>query len=157
MAAGAVLIGDVHIGEGASVWFNAVLRADYEPIHVGKNSNIQDGAVVHIDRGFPTTIGEGVTVGHGAVVHGAVVGDRSLIGMNCTVLSGARIGKECLVAAGALVRENAVFGDRSLIGGVPAKLIAMVDDQMLQRMTQNADAYVMLALEYLELDEGVDG
>lgn len=149
VAPGAVLIGDVEVGEGASAWFNAVLRADYEPISIGRNTNIQDGVVVHIDRGFPTLIGESVTVGHAAVVHGAVVGDRSLIGMNSTLLTGSRIGKECLVAAGAVVRENAQFGDRALIAGVPAKQIGEVTDEMLERMARNTADYVRLAADYL--------
>lgn len=156
VAPGATLIGDVEVGEGASVWFNAVLRADYEPIFIGRNTNIQDGVVVHIDRGFPTRIGESVTVGHAAVVHGADVGDRSLIGMNSTLLTGSKIGSECLVAAGAVVRENAQFGDRALIAGVPAKQIGEVTDQMLDRMARNTADYVNLAAEYLTASSDPD-
>ena len=148
VAPGAVLIGDVRLAEGASVWFNAVLRADYEPITVGRNSNIQDGAVVHIDKGVPTVIGENVTVGHGAVVHGATVGDGALIGMNSTLLSGARIGARCVVAAGAVVPENVVFGDEELIVGVPAKSIGSVKPAVLEWMKSNCEGYVRLGAEY---------
>ena len=120
IAPGAVLIGDVHVAAGASVWFNAVIRADHEPVYIGANSNIQDGAVLHIDHGLPVKIGENVTVGHGAVVHSATIDDGALIGMNATVLNGAHIGSGCVVGANALVTENAAFEPDSLILGVPA-------------------------------------
>ena len=149
VADGAILVGSVVLEAGASVWFNAVLRADYEPIHIGRNSNIQDGAVVHIDHGFPAIVGDDVTVGHSAVIHGAVIGNGSLIGMNSTLLTGSRIGSGCLVAAGAVVRENAEFGDRALIAGVPAKQIGTIDDETFERMSKNTRSYVSLSAEYL--------
>ena len=156
LATGVVLVGSVYVAEGASIWFNAVLRADYEPIHIGKNTNIQDGTVVHIDHGFPTVVGDDVTVGHAAVIHGAVVGDGSLIGMNSTLLTGSRVGAECLVAAGAVIREHAEFGDRALIAGVPAKQIGTVSDDMFERMARNTRSYVSLGAEYLAMI-GADG
>ncbi len=154
LAAGVVLVGSVFVAEGASIWFNAVLRADYEPIRIGKNSNVQDGAVVHIDHGFPAVVGDDVTVGHAAVIHGAVVGNGSLIGMNSTLLTGSRVGTGCLVAAGAVVREHAEFGDRALIAGVPAKQIGAVDDKLFEQMTQNTQSYVSLTAKYLASVDG---
>ena len=149
LATGVILVWSIFVAEGASIWFNAVLRADYEPIHIGKNSNIQDGTVVHIDHGFPSVVGDDVTVGHAAVIHGAVIGNGSLIGMNSTLLTGARVGAGCLVAAGSVVREHAEFGDRALIAGVPAKQIGTVDDDLFERMSRNTRSYVSLSAEYL--------
>ena len=106
---GAVVRGDVEIGEGSSVWFNAVIRAEGEAVRIGRNTNIQDGAVLHVDDGMPLTIGDGVTIGHGAIVHGCTVGDNTLIGMGAIVLSGARIGQNCIVGAGALVTGKPSF------------------------------------------------
>ena len=142
IAAGAVLIGDVTLGAGASVWFNAVLRGDSESIIIGGGSNIQDGAVGHADPGFPLVIGAGVTVGHGAIVHGAQVGDHSLIGMGAIVMNGARIGSQSLVGAGALVTEGVVFPRRSLILGSPARLIRGVTDEEVARLRRTAADYV---------------
>ena len=154
LAAGVILVGSVFVAEGASIWFNAVLRGDYEPIRIGKNSNIQDGVVVHIDHGFPAVVGDDVTVGHAAVIHGAVVGNGSLIGMNSTLLTGSRIGSGCLVAAGAVVREDAEFGERALIAGVPARQIGTVDDKLFEKIARNTLSYVSLSAEYLA---GLDG
>ena len=157
IAPGAILVGKVYVDQGASIWFNAVLRADYEPIHVGARSNIQDLAVVHIDRGFPAVIGDDVTVGHAAVIHGAVVGEQSLIGMNSTLLTGSRVGNGCLVAAGAVVREHAQFGNRALIAGVPARQVGTVDETLFEKMSLNAESYVNLSAEYvLSLHNQVD-
>ena len=156
LATGAILVGSVFVAEGASIWFNAVLRADYEPIRIGKNSNIQDGTVIHIDHGFPSVVGDDVTVGHAAVIHGAVIGNGALIGMNSTLLTGSRVGAGCLVAAGSVVREHAEFGDRALIAGVPAKQIGTVDDDMFERMSQNTRSYVSLGAEYLAMLEADD-
>ena len=119
-AEGSRIIGDVTLCEDSSVWFNAVLRGDEAKITLGKGSNIQDNCTVHCDESYPAVIGENVTVGHNAVIHGCTIGDGSLIGMNATVLNGAKIGKNCLVGAGALVTENKEFPDNSLILGVPA-------------------------------------
>src|SRR4051794_8301227 len=121
IATGARVIGAVRLAEGASVWYNSVLRADSDSITVGAGSNLQDNVSVHVDAGHPVLIGAGVSVGHNAVVHGCTIGDASLIGMGATVLSGAVIGDECLVAAGAVVLEGTVVPSGSLVAGVPAK------------------------------------
>jgi carbonic anhydrase/acetyltransferase-like protein (isoleucine patch superfamily) len=120
---GAVLCGDVTLSRGCSVWYNAVLRADEAPITVGEGSNIQDCAVLHVEENFPVRIGAGVTIGHGAIVHGCTVGDGSLIGMGATVMSGVSIGKSCIIGAGALVTGGMKIPDGCMAFGVPAKLV----------------------------------
>lgn len=147
-AESAQIIGNVTLCEGSSVWFNAVLRGDDDKITVGKNSNIQDNCTVHCDKGFPVKIGENVTVGHNAVIHGCTVGDNSLIGMNATVLNGAKIGKNSIVGAGALVTENKKFPDNSLILGVPAKKVGDIDDATAEKIRQNALHYGETAKKY---------
>ena len=142
IAAGAVVIGDVTLGADASVWFNAVLRGDTESLRIGGECNVQDGAVCHADPGLPLVIGRGVTIGHRAIVHGAWVGDHSLIGMGAIVMNGARIGERCLVGAGALVTEGKVFPERSLILGSPARLIRPVTDEEIAMMRRTAAQYV---------------
>jgi carbonic anhydrase/acetyltransferase-like protein (isoleucine patch superfamily) len=129
VAPGAVLIGAVTLGSGTSVWFGCVLRADGGSITVGCDVNIQDGSILHADPGFPTTVGDRVSLGHGAIVHGATVEDDVLIGMRATVLNGARIGEGSLVAAGALVRPGTVVPPRSLVAGVPAVVRRLVNDE----------------------------
>src|SRR6058998_1921500 len=121
VAPSAVLVGDVTVEEGASLWHGAVLRGDFDSIVVGRDSNVQDNAVVHVDRGLPAVIGARVTVGHAAVVHGCSIGDDCLIGMNATINSGAVIGRGSLVASGAVVREMDQLPPASVIAGVPAK------------------------------------
>lgn len=123
IAPSADVCGRVTIEAGASLWFGAVARGDSEHIHVGAGSNVQDGSVLHSDAGFPLHIGQGVTIGHRAVVHGCTIGDHSLIGIGAVVLNGARIGRHCLVGAGALVTEGQEFPDGSLILGSPAKVV----------------------------------
>jgi len=137
----AVLVGSVVIGEGASVWYGAVLRADNEPITIGARSNVQDNAVFHVDKGKPVVLGEGVSVGHGAVVHGATVEDHVLIGMNATVMNGSVIGTESLIAAGALVTEGMVVPPRSLVAGVPAKVRRELTDAEVDKLHRNASIY----------------
>src|SRR5216110_3664190 len=123
VAPSAVLVGDVTVEDGASVWHGAVLRGDFDSIVVGRDSNVQDNVVVHVDRGLPATLGARVTVGHAAVVHGCTVGADCLIGMNATINSGAVIGRGSLVASGAVVREMDQLPSASVIAGVPAKAI----------------------------------
>lgn len=142
VAPNASLIGKVSLGEQASVWFGAVLRADNEPITLGAGSNVQENAVLHTDPGFPLIVGERVTIGHQAMLHGCTVGDGSLIGVQAVVLNGAVIGKQCLVGAGAIVTERKVFPDRSLILGAPAKLVRQLTDDDLARLAEGADDYV---------------
>jgi carbonic anhydrase/acetyltransferase-like protein (isoleucine patch superfamily) len=127
IAPGAHLIGDVTIGENSSVWFNAVLRGDLEPIVVGEGSNIQDGAILHTDEGFPCIIGNNVTIGHGAVVHGATIEDEALVGMGATVLSGAKLGQGAVLGAGALLAEGKEIPAGMLALGVPAKIVHPIE------------------------------
>ena len=148
VAPGAVIIGDVTIGAGSSVWSNAVLRGDVAPITIGTGSNIQDGAVLHADPGAPCVIGDGVTVGHAAVVHGCTIGDHCLIGMHSTVLNNAVIGAESLVAAAALVRERADFPARSMIVGLPAALRRELNDEEAGGLHDSARGYQERAAAY---------
>ena len=145
VAPSAVLVGDVTIDEGASVWHGAVLRGDFDSIVVGRDSNVQDNGVVHVDRGMPAVIDRRVTVGHAAVVHGCSIGDDCLVGMNSTINSGALIGSGSVVASGAVVRENAEFPAGTLIAGVPAKTIRTVDETLRRRIDLSWPIYRDLA------------
>lgn len=142
VADGARLIGAVTLGEQASVWYNAVLRADGDSITLGARSNVQDNVSVHVDRGSPVVIGEDVSIGHNAVVHGCTIGDGSLIGMGAVVLSGARIGAGCLIAGGAVVLEGAEIPDGSLVAGVPGKVRRPLSDEERAGLLRNAAAYL---------------
>lgn len=137
----AVLAGSVSIGVGASIWYGAVLRADNEPITIGARSNVQDNCAFHVDRGMPVVLGEGVSVGHGAVVHGATIGDHVLVGMSATVMNGAVIGAESLIAAGALVTAGMQVPPRSLVAGVPAKVRRELTDAEVESLHHNAEIY----------------
>ncbi|TLU73556.1 gamma carbonic anhydrase family protein [Lichenicoccus roseus] len=148
IAPDAVLIGRVTLGLDVSVWFGAVLRGDNEPIDVGDGSNIQDGAVVHNDIGYPVSIGAGCTIGHRAIVHGASVGDHSLVGMGATILNGAVIGRHCLVGANALVTEGREFPEGALIIGAPAKLARMLSVAEIEALHRSAETYVANGRRY---------
>lgn len=148
IAENAVIIGDVTLKKGSSVWYGAVLRAEEESITVGENSNIQDNCTVHCSTGHPVVIGDNVSVGHNALLHGCTVGAGSLIGMHSTVMNGASLGKSCLVGAGALVTENKRFDDNSLIIGVPAKIKGSLDEKTAAQLAKNAAHYRRLAGEY---------
>jgi carbonic anhydrase/acetyltransferase-like protein (isoleucine patch superfamily) len=137
----ATLIGKVILGENASVWPGVVMRGDNEPIVIGGGSNVQDGAVMHTDPGFPLTVGENVTVGHQAMVHGCTIGDGSLIGIQAVIMNGAVIGTDCLVGAGSLVAEGKTYGDRKLILGSPAKVIRELTDEDIEKMHRAAAGY----------------
>ncbi|MEM0922999.1 MAG: gamma carbonic anhydrase family protein [Pseudomonadota bacterium] len=150
IAPGAHLIGDVQLGPQASVWFNAVLRGDNEPIVIGPGSNVQDGCVFHVDPGYPLTLGEDVTVGHQAVLHGCSVGDGSLIGMGAMVLNGARIGKGCLIGAKALITENKEIPDHSMVLGAPGKIVKTLDAQTVAKLRLTAETYKAKRLAYRE-------
>ncbi|GHH85015.1 hypothetical protein GCM10018793_51340 [Streptomyces sulfonofaciens] len=145
IAPASVVIGEVTVRGGASVWYGAVLRADYSPIELGAGSNIQDNSTVHSDPGFPVAIGERVSVGHNAVVHGCTIGDDCLIGMGATVLNGAVIGAGSLVAAQALVPQDMHVPPGSLVAGVPAKVRRPLTDEEREGVTLNATVYVELA------------
>jgi carbonic anhydrase/acetyltransferase-like protein (isoleucine patch superfamily) len=148
VAPGAALVGEVSIGPLASVWFNATVRGDLEPIAIGAESNVQDGCIIHVDRGRPARIGERVTLGHGAIVHAATVGDDCLIAMKAVVLSGCVIGRNCLVGAGAVVPEGTTVPDGSLVLGVPGRVVRPLKPEEIARIRDNARAYVELARAY---------
>ena len=148
IAPNATLIGAVTLAAGASVWFNAVLRAEHEPIVVGPGSNVQDGAVLHVDPGFPLTIGRDVTVGHQAVLHGCCVGDGSLIGMHAVVLNGARIGSCCLIGAHALIPEGMEVPDGAVVLGAPGRVVRTLDAVARERLAESARRYVENARRY---------
>ncbi|MFT3720209.1 gamma carbonic anhydrase family protein [Pseudorhodoferax sp.] len=150
VAESATVIGQVRLGKGCSVWPQAVIRADNEPIFVADGTNIQDGAVLHSDPGFPLHIAADVSVGHQAMLHGCTVGEGSLIGIQAIVLNGAVIGRNCLVAAGAVVTERKVFPDGSLIVGAPAKAIRQLSAEDMEKLVGNARDYVARARQYLE-------
>ena len=139
---GAHVIGDVEIGERSSVWPCVVLRGDIEPIRVGADTNIQDGTVIHTDRGFPTTIGDRVSVGHSVILHGCTIVEDSLIGMGATVLNGARIGRGAVVAAGALVPEGMEVAPDMLVMGAPAKPRRPVSAEEKERFQKGGGGYV---------------
>jgi carbonic anhydrase/acetyltransferase-like protein (isoleucine patch superfamily) len=145
IAQNASVMGNVTFGEDVSVWYGAVIRADVEAIIIGDRSNIQDTAVLHADPGDPTVIGNDVTVGHGAIVHGAVVGDGSLIGMRATILNKANIGKNCIIGACALVTEGMQIPDNSLVVGVPAKVVRQISEQQAVGLKMSALHYVEMA------------
>ncbi|BDZ51250.1 gamma carbonic anhydrase family protein [Frondihabitans sucicola] len=149
VAPGATLIGAVTLAPGSSVFYGAVLRADVDTISLGEGSNLQDNVSVHCDFGKPTAIGAGVSVGHGAVIHGCTIEDDVLVGMSATVLNNAVIGRESLVAAGAVVLEGTVVPPRSLVAGVPAKVRRALGDDEIAKLRANAELYVALSAEHL--------
>ncbi|WP_419810498.1 gamma carbonic anhydrase family protein [Bacterioplanoides sp.] len=142
VADNASVIGNVRLLEQSSVWFNAVIRGDNEPIVVGEQSNIQDGSVLHSDPGFPLTLGKGVTIGHKVMLHGCQIGDYSLIGINAVVLNGAKIGKHCIIGANALVPEGMEIPDGSLVVGSPAKVKRELGDAQKKMLEASAAHYV---------------
>ncbi len=149
LAAGSVLIGDVRVEKRSSIWFNAVLRADNEPIRIGEGSNIQDGAVLHTDPGYPCTVGNEVTVGHNAILHGCTVYEGATIGMGATVLNNAQIGEEALIAANALVLEGTVIPPRTLAAGIPAKVRRDLTEEEVKTFRKNTKGYVERSGRYL--------
>jgi carbonic anhydrase/acetyltransferase-like protein (isoleucine patch superfamily) len=150
IADNAAIIGDVTIGKKSSVWFGAVLRGDSDSIKIGRRSNIQDNAVVHVDPGFPVTIGDDCIVGHLALIHGATISNNVLVGMNSTVLNGTQVGEFSIIGANALVTSNTVIPPNSLVLGSPAKVVKTLTDKQIAHVICNAEAYVKLGSEYLE-------
>ena len=149
IAAGAVVLGDVTLGEESSVWYGAVVRGDMAPIVIGPQSNIQDGTIVHVmNQTHPTTIGDNVTVGHSVTLHGCTIEDRCLIGMGAILLNGAHIGTGSIVAAGALVVEEMKVPPRSLVMGSPAKVRRPLSDEEVASIQMYADRYVKYRLDY---------
>jgi carbonic anhydrase/acetyltransferase-like protein (isoleucine patch superfamily) len=148
IAAEATLIGEVILGEQASVWPGAVIRGDNEPIRLGAGTNVQEGAVLHADPGFPLIIGERVTIGHQAMLHGCTIGNDTLIGIQAVVMNGAVIGAGSIVGAGALVPEGKQFPERSLIMGVPGKVVRELTDEDRARVARGAEVYMQKAVAY---------
>lgn len=141
VAPDANLIGKVVLESAASVWFGSTIRADHEEIRIGEGSNVQENCVMHIDAGYPLTIGKGCTIGHKVMLHGCTIGDNTLIGMGATVLNGATIGKNCLIGAGALITEGKDIPDGSLVMGVPGKVVRQLDDAAIQGLRASALHY----------------
>ena len=149
IAPGAIVLGDVTMGEDVNIWYHATVRGDRAPITIGRGSNIQDNSVVHVDAGYPVRIGDNVTIGHGAIIHGCSIGNDSLVGMGAILMNGAVIGKGCIIGAGALVTQNMQIPDGSLVLGNPAKIKRTVTEEELVHNLQNAEFYVKEAKELL--------
>lgn len=152
-ATNAVICGDVHIGDDCSFWFGVVIRGDVAPITLGNRVNLQEHVVLHCDSGIPLEIGDEVTVGHGAIVHGRRVGHRSLVAMNAVILGGAIIGNDCIVAAGCVVSPGTQVPDGHVIMGVPGKIVRPIRPQEIQSMRDNNRHYVELAGEHVRQPE----
>lgn len=153
IAPGAHVLGDATLGPHCSIWYNAVIRADEAPVVIGSNTNIQDCAVVHVSTGHPTLIGEGVTVGHGAIVHGCTVGANTLIGMGAIVLDDAEVGCDCIIGAGALVTRGTCIPDGTMAFGNPARVIRSLTDEEIKANRANAAEYVRLSESIDSRDE----
>jgi carbonic anhydrase/acetyltransferase-like protein (isoleucine patch superfamily) len=156
VADSAQVIGNVELAEGSSVWFGAILRGDNEAMRIGRNSNVQDGSMLHSDPGFPLALGENVTIGHQVMLHGCTVGDGSLIGIKAVLLNGARIGRNCLVGAGSLVTEGKEFPDGSMIMGAPAKVVGQLTPEQIDGLRRAAAHYVENARRFQEGLKRVD-
>lgn len=148
IAPNATVVGKATIGALASIYYGAVVRADLAEIRLGERSNIQDNCVIHTDPGYPASIGAGVSVGHGAVLHGCTIGDDCLIGMNATVLTGAVVGAGSLIAAGSVILEGSVIPSGSLVAGVPGRVRRPLSEGERDAITRNADVYVALSIEH---------
>ena len=148
IADGAKVIGNVEIGKNGSVWFNAVIRADSDNVKIGENSNVQDNAVIHTSEGFGVEIGDNVTIGHGAIVHGCTIGNNVMIGMGAIVLNGAKVGNNSIIGAGTLVTQGKIIPEGSLAFGNPMKIVRQLTEQEIQSITDNATSYVTEAKEY---------
>lgn len=148
IASTAQVYGNVYIEEGASIWFNSVVRSENQQTYIGKNSNIQDNSVVHSDPHTKVTIGESVTVGHGCIIHGCTIGDNTLIGMGSIIMNNAVIGNNCIIGAGTLITENVQIPDNSLVFGRPGKVIRSITEQEKENISVNALHYCEIAKEY---------
>ncbi|MCU0422594.1 MAG: gamma carbonic anhydrase family protein [Bacteroidia bacterium] len=143
------VIGNVSLGNSCSVWFGAVIRGDGDSITIDEQTNIQENAIVHVDPGFPVKIGRQCIIGHGAIVHGATLGNHVLVGMRATILNGAQIGNYCIIGAHALVTEKMIIPDYSVVMGTPAKIIKQLTPEQIIKVEKNATAYVELSQIYL--------
>ena len=144
VAEGAVVVGNVIIGDESSVWYNAVIRGDMAPIVIGCGSNVQDGAVMHVDAGSPCTVGNSVTIGHNAIIHGCTIGHNSVIGMGSIVMNGAKIGEDCIIGAGSLVTQGTEIPDGMLAYGSPDKVIRPLTEEEKKENEANAIAYILM-------------
>lgn len=144
-APGSHIVGNVEIGANSSVWYNAVIRAEEEYVEIGKDSNVQDNVVIHTDEGFPVIIGDGVSIGHSAIVHGCKVDDNTVIGMGAIVMNGAQVGRDCIIGAGALVTQGTIIPDGSIAFGNPAKVRRTCSEEEIERNRRNSSVYVELA------------
>ena len=149
IAGNATVLGDVTIGAWCTIWYGAILRAEAGPIVVGPRSNIQDGSIIHSEADQPAILGEEVTLGHGAVVHAATVGDHSLIAIRATVLTGAQVGEECLIGAGALVPPGKLIPPRSLVLGVPGQIVRSLTDTELADIRATAAHHIEIARQFV--------
>lgn len=147
VAENSTVLGDVTIGSECGVWFNAVIRADKDAIVIGNRTNVQDGAVLHVDAGFPLTIGDNVTIGHNAIVHGCTIGNNVIIGMGAIIMNGAVVGDNCIIGAGSLVPGGKEIPAESVAFGNPAKFRSKVDAKSLELIKHSADVYVEEAAE----------
>lgn len=148
IASGAVVIGEVTLGEESSVWYNSTVRGDDAAITIGSRTNIQDNAVLHVDEGVPLQIGDNSSIGHGAVLHGCRIGDNTLVGMGAIILNGAKIGNDCIIAAGALITQNTEIPDGSLVMGSPGKVKRSLTAEEIRANTENARKYVLHGREH---------
>lgn len=153
IAHSATVIGDIHLGAESSVWFGAVIRGDSDEIRIGKRTNIQDNAVIHCDPGAPAIIGDDCTIGHLAIVHGAILGNRVLVGMNATVLNHAVIGNNVIIGANSLVTGGMKIPDNSLVLGSPAKVVKTLNEAQIASILKNAEVYIEKAQAFLSLTE----
>lgn len=151
IAPSADVIGNVEIGAESSVWYHATVRSEGTPVIIGEGSNVQDNCVVHVDPGYPVTIGNHVTIGHGAIIHGCTIGNETLIGMGAIILNGAKIVSGCIVGAGALVTQNMEIPDGTMALGMPAKVLRQITEEEHKKILQNALAYVQEGKKYKAL------
>lgn len=149
IADNATVVGDVRLGKDVGIWFGVTIRGDDSWVEIGDDTNVQDNTCVHVDIHAPLHIGRGVTIGHGVILHGVEVGDYALLGMGCIVLGGAKIGEYSLIGAGALIRENAVIPPRSVVLGMPGKIVRQVTDEEMEGMRWRSRHYVQRARSYL--------
>ncbi|MGI6066493.1 MAG: gamma carbonic anhydrase family protein [Bacillota bacterium] len=142
------VIGKVYLGKDSNVWFHSTIRGDIDSITIGEKTNIQDNCVIHVDAGSPVKVGNLVTVGHGVILHGCTVGDKCIIGMGSIIMNGAVIGDECIIGAGALIPEGKIIPPRSMVMGVPGKIVKQVTEEQAKGLTHGAEHYVKLGYEY---------
>jgi len=151
IAHNSTLVGRIEIGNLVSIWYNAVLRGDNEPIIVGEGTNVQDGSILHTDPGFPLIIGDRVSIGHNAMLHGCKIADGCLIGMNAVIMNGAKIGENCLIGANTLIPEGREIPANSLVVGTPGRVIRQLNEQEMQHLTDNAQVYINKIARYQSL------